>query len=280
MTRVNTEFWQAPPWRDGKPHFRLGLKPVEAPQWLRHQQAPDAIVHARGVLEDHYEAVVPLRVDTRPLQQRLFDVLVKNAEDLISQSHDRYPDPLANLTAATGDDICIIDVRDDLRLIAACVTAPSYWDVQAKIDHPLHHVHSPVTGMNAKIGASIDRFFHQLPLDGAFARQNWFIHADGDRRHVKDNDVLSYRQARWSKAMRDPSQWTLRSERQMLWHFAPGYVAFFIRVLCEPMQHLLRFPHAQVQLLQSLEGFSPAEIDHFGRDKYLCLREHLARWTL
>ena len=272
MQQLNEEFWQEPPWQGAKRYFRLGLQPIDPAEWLRRRQAADAIAHAEQILEDHYRGAVPARPHTHHLQSALLEMIC----GMINQPcRCDYPDPLATLTRLTGDDVCIVDVNADLQLVAACVTSPSYWDLREKIDKPLREVHSPVAGVNAQIGASIDRFFRNIPLQRAFARENWFVHADADRRHLLDDDPLSRPRADWPERLANPRSWVVRSERQALLHFTPGYVAFFIRVICEPLAHLFRFPRAMAQLCAVLEGFSTPEIAHFGRDKYDVLREHL-----
>ena len=186
---------------------------------------------------------------------------------LPSQLNSAYPDLIANVAITVSDDLCVLDVSDQQRLVAGCVCAPSYWRLRDKLAKPLHEVHAPVDGMNAKIGDNIERFISRAQVGQPFARANWFMHGDADLYHATSEGVL------------DPTveSWVVRVERQSLCKLSARYLLFTIDVVCEPLADLKGFALARADLDTSLARMDPDEVSHFGGvEKHRQLTEYVS----
>ena len=49
----------------------------------------------------------------------------------------------------------------------------------------LKAIHKPVNSLNEKIGNPIEKFINNAPIDTPFLGENWFVHGDDQRMHLK-----------------------------------------------------------------------------------------------
>ena len=248
MSEVNEQFWRSPPWRGGVRTRRLGLKPVEPSAWLSTTPDEAARNNKLEQLRSRYAEVVQV-----PAQTREMDAMLRQLPWPNVASAD-FPHLIANLAMTIADDVCVIDVTDQQRLVAACLCAPSYWRLLEKIGQPLAEVHAPVPGLNQSIGANIQRFIERAPLGQPFARSNWFLHGDAQLFHDEVEPFLQI----------PAEQWVVRSERQTLCRCSERYLLFTIRITCAPLAHIADFPEARRDLLKSLQALDQHEVAHFG----------------
>ncbi len=257
---LNEAFWRAPPWQGGGAKHRLGLRPVDLQDWFE-PLSDELERHKLNVLEHRYADAVAVTV------------AAADAADCLAQlpgpePASRYPDLIANAACVRAEDLCVLDLDDSQRLVAACVCAPSYWRVQEKIGLPLWDVHGPVHGMNAKIGANVQRFIANMPHVQPFERRNWFLHGDAERFHLEPEGPLT-------SAVAD---WVVRSERQTLCKLSDRFLLFTIAVTCEPIAHMARFPEACGEMQAALRAMDADEITHFGGvEKHRRLSDYVAR---
>jgi len=155
------------------------------------------------------------------------------------------------------DDLCLIESKGEQRLLAASICSPSYWDVRTKIGKPLKEIHSPVTSLEEKIGDRISTFIKQAPVMKPFARQNWLIHGDAKRFHLKEEEPLK----------NEPSEWFIRSEKETLCRFHEDYSLFTINVIFEPLKNIFNYLDAKDGLIKSLSFFDKDEEKYFGGKK-------------
>ena len=47
MHHINAEFWENPPWGDGKEKYRLGLNPISKGEWLNRKISPQLLKHKK-----------------------------------------------------------------------------------------------------------------------------------------------------------------------------------------------------------------------------------------
>lgn len=248
VSEVNESFWCNPPWQGGARTQRLGLKPVDLSTWLA--VTPDAVQLDNKLqqLTARYAEVVQVPAQTRELDAMLCQL------PWPGQTTYQFPHLIANLALRVADDLCVIDVADQQRLVAACLCAPSYWHLLDKIGQPLSEVHAPVPGLNDNIGANIQRFIDRAPQGHPFMRSNWFLHGDAQLFHNGPETDL-----------RMPvDQWVLRSEKQTLCRCSERYLLFTIQITCEPLSHIAHFPVAQRDMLKSLQLMDENEVTHFG----------------
>ena len=111
------------------------------------------------------------------------------AQDLLAKKlkvKDRnYLDLIADISLSVPDDLCIIECIGKQRLVAASICSPSYWNIKSKIGKSLREIHKPVKTLNEKIGNPIEKFISNAPQNKPFLRENWFIHGDDHRMHLK-----------------------------------------------------------------------------------------------
>lgn len=244
---VNVAFWQQPPWQGGGAKHRLGLRPVTSRPVS--PATPGAVLtNKQQQLSANYNAVVAVVEHEASAQS----VLLHLPEFKNVQAQCQHL--IADCALAVREDLCLIDVQADNRLVAACVCAPSYWRLLEKIGLPLARVHAPVQGLNQKIGGNIERFFQNMPQDVVFARDNWFLHGDNGLFQPTSEHLFDYPQAHW----------VMRCEYQTLYKLTSRYVLFAIRIVCEPLQHMVGFPDARSDLLSALQRMDADEIEHFG----------------
>ena len=263
---VNQHFWQHPPWQGGTPKQRLGLKPLALSEWLSQPISVQCRLHKQRLLEERYADVVAVLPHSNAAQLALKSRLAHLTH--FSSAPVRYADDIANLAAQVSDDLCLLDVDDDQRLIAACLCSPSYWRLSEKLGQPLWAVHGGVPGLNRKIGANIDRFIRRAPIMQPFVRCNWFFHGDALRFHLNEETQLPSPVAHWY----------IRSERQTLCKISARYLLFTIDVVTEPLADLVHFVEAAVDLNLSLQRMDEDEVQHFGGvDKHCRLMSYVQR---
>ena len=238
-------FWQRPPWHDGKNKHRLGLRPIDLDElWI----ADDALLaNKQAQLEARYDAVVATSPEYSQVDFELPE---------LSNLPSRFPDWIANVGWQVAEDLCLLDIEQDNRLVAGCLTAPSYWSLREKLGLPLLQVHEPVHGMNKKIGARIDRFLQQMPLLRPFRRENWLVHAEADYFRPAPSLI--------GELPTSPDNWHFRSERQTLLRLDARFVLFVIGIVFAPASKLAAYPGALDALRRSLRAMDDHEIEHFG----------------
>lgn len=256
----NTEFWLDPPWIGGTGKHRLGLRPIAQGDWLRWPPDADLLDHKRQILTHCYDDAVFAAAGTGDAGKLLLELPVD------AEFSSVYPHTIANVASQIVEDLCLLDIEDQHRLVAACVCSPSYWRLTEKAELSLRDVHGPVPGMEQKLGERIAGFIDRVPLSRPFERRNWFLHGDAHRFQLDHETGLP-------EAVAD---WVVRVERQTLCKLSSKYLLFTIDVLCEPLMHITQFPQAREDLKNSLQGLDADEIEHFGGlDKFGRLLEYL-----
>jgi len=254
---VNESFWRAPPWQGGVRRQRLGLHRLAV--WQAAALRPAVMENKRLQMRQRYSEVVASTAGSEPVQALLH--LMPLARPLTR----RHPDLIADVALCVVEDLCLIDIEDQMRLVAGCVCAPSYWRLQDKIGRPLAAVHGPVPGMQ-RLMPSITRFMQKMPQGQPFQRANWFLHGDAGLFHQSTELDLD----------ESVQSWSVRSERQTLVKLNHRYLLFAIEVRCEPLAHLANFPDACRDMLRTLAHMPEAEIDYFGGvEKYQRIIEYV-----
>ena len=254
----NNYFWENVPWGNGEKKYRLGLKPIKLDKWLNRQIDKNLLKHKKNLLDSDYNKVIATTEDSIDAQICL--------GNLFGITRSKYPDLIAELSLNIQDDLCLLESQGEQKLLAASICSPSYWDVRTKIGKPLKVIHDPVTSLDSKIGERIETFIRQAPIKKPFIRQNWLIHGDTKRFHLKEEDSLRT----------CPSSWYIRSEKETLCRFHEDYSLFTINVLFEPLNKIINYPDALKGLIKSLETFDEDESVYFGgSNKINILLEYL-----
>ncbi len=229
---------------------KLSLQPI-TPTLLHQKQA---------LMRSRYEDTVAVMEGSEQAQALLLQALAGFGVE------EHYQHGIANAGLCVVEDLCLLDVQDEQRLIAGCLCAPSYWCLGEKIGQPLRDIHAPVQGMNDKIGDRIAHFIAGMPVHRGFFRRNYFLHGDAERFHPETEVNLP----------EDPHNWFVRSEGQTLYKISSRYLLFALHVQCEPLRDIVGFAEARLTLSKNLRAFDAHEIAHFGGwDKYIKLLEYL-----
>ncbi len=260
MTLVDSDFWENPPWGKGEKKYRLGLAPIDEGEWLNRKPDKDLLNYKKDLLSSNYSNVIAVTDDSINAQNYLGDIF--------GISNSKYPDLIAELSLNIQDDLCLLESKNEQRLLAASICSPSYWDLRTKIGRPLTEIHEPVTSLDSKIGNRISTFIRQSPVMKPFARQNWLIHGDVNRFHLKEEEFLKSH----------PSKWFIRSEKETLCRFHEEYFLFTINVLFQPLKIIFNYPEQRRNLILSIKALDKDESDYFGgRRKINILLEYLER---
>ena len=242
---VNLNFWSNPPWSDAKGKYRLGLKPIKTQDWFDTSIDDELKKHKKELLDNSYSTVV--RATSCSLEAQ--ELLSKHLE-----SSNSYKDPIASMSLCVPDDLCIIESTGEQKLLAASVCSPSYWNLKEKIGEPLRAIHKPVKTLNEKIGNPIERFISNAPVGKPFKRENWFIHGDTKRMHLKSEKFPTG----------EVSEWIIRSERETLCRYDEKYSLFAINVRFQKLSFIDKFNDAKESLKNSLLRLDKDELTYFG----------------
>lgn len=246
---IDHDFWKNPPWGNGKEKYRLGLKPIKKSQWFKDNISDSLKNHKKNLFESRYTDVIATTKDSTESQKVLAKKLKVNQRD--------YADLIADISLSVPDDLCIIESNGKQRLLAASICSPSYWNIKSKIGKPLKEIHKPVKTLNEKIGNPIEKFIKNAPFETPFLRENWLIHGDDHRMHLKAEE--------FPKGM--VKDWIVRSERETLCKFSDDHSLFAINVRFQKLSSILKFQEAIEGLKRSLENMDQEEIDYFGGNK-------------
>ncbi len=255
-----TEFWANTPWGDGKEKYRLGLKPISLQEWFEGPPDEELLKHKTNLLQNNYKEVVQTEKGSEQAQEILADVLgVENSY---------YPDFIADCSLKVQDDLCLIESNTPQKLLAASVCSPSYWNLKDKIGKSLRDVHKPVKTLNKKIGDPIEKFISKSPKLKPFVRQNWFIHQDTIRLHLKEEKISNL----------NPEDWFIRSERETICKIHEEYSLFSINVRFQPLKLVHQYRSQKDALLKSIISLDEEETKYFGgEEKRTLLVEYLER---
>ena len=227
---------------------QLGLRPIEAADWLIESREREGRLAEKARLMAHSPALVFQALPGSEAAQ-------EEALAMIC-AHLRIPcpavEPSAALDAAARlveEDLCLLETIDgSFRLTAASVASPSYWRLGDKMGQELLDIHDPVPALRERIGTRMRGFFHKLPSGRIFMRGNWFIHASealfrlpGDLRPPLAGEPFAVERL------------YLRCERQTLRRLPKsGAVLFTIRVYVDPLAALAERPDLAADLHAAL----------------------------
>ena len=110
MHDINAEFWENPPWGDGKEKYRLGLSPISKEEWLNRKISPKLLKHKKHLLDTNYSSVIAVTDDSLEAQEILSKEFNVNKRS--------YPDLIADMSLNIQDDLCLIRSNNDQELLA------------------------------------------------------------------------------------------------------------------------------------------------------------------
>jgi dimethylamine monooxygenase subunit A len=89
------------------------------------------------------------------------------------------PDALECAGRLVQEDLCIIQLKDDIPILTAAVLCfPSRWRLAEKLGRPLANVHAPVPFYAERLARPVDRFMRHVKPGHIAARLNWSVMDD------------------------------------------------------------------------------------------------------
>ena len=246
LKSIDNDFWQNPPWGNGREKFRLGLRPVNQSKWFASKISNELLAYKKNLLKTRYQDVIAITDDSVGAQELLAKKL--------NIKHQNYKDKVADISLSVPDDLCIIECGGNQRLLAASICSPSYWNIKNKIGKSLKEIHQPVNSLNKKIGNLIEKFIKNAPINTPFLRENWFIHGDDQRMHLNAEGFPAG----------PTNSWIVRSERETLYKFHESYSLFAINVRFQRLSTIFKFDNAKLGLEKSLRRLDAEEVAYFG----------------
>ena len=140
------------------------------------------------------------------------------------------------------------DTDFTIRLYGGCLCAPSSWRLDEKLGRPIEFIHDPVPGLNANIGAAINKFLAALKPGAASLRHNWGLSRSPELNQHPDRKL-----PRLDGTISADEVW-LRVEHQALIALPKsGGILFGIRVVNYPLNEVKANQMASVRLCRALE---------------------------
>jgi dimethylamine monooxygenase subunit A len=185
------------PFQAGHDPLRMGVAAIDPRQWfeLGDDYAAQMAEKERLLATKRAEVFAILPQADAPARELLSAVarwcvethpaaFARDGEALRCPDGRRLPlaekHPLEAAALLVQEDLCILqpDAAGTLVLTGACLCFPSRWRLADKLGHPMLAIHGPVPGLNARIGATIDRFLAGLKAGNIYSRTNWSITTD------------------------------------------------------------------------------------------------------
>jgi hypothetical protein len=288
--------------------FTIGLKPIEAADWIEIDEDYEAQLREKRRL---YAAHEPLVFVAEPgTQEAQAEVLALLGAHLGAHFPERFradglpaaepPDPaVGDLRAMPPLKAASLLVQEDLilmrrgadgwRLAAGSLCFPSSWVLTEKFGKPLDTIHGPVPGFGpgTRPAALIERMFDNLqgpPVE----RYNWSIQAGDALYHplsrVERDDRAVHRPTRFPGGDVAAHAF-IRVERQTLRKLpACGDILFTIRIHLDPLRALARHPERAriaISFVAQFEALDQAQLDYKGitadRDRLIGLLRQIAQ---
>ena len=202
--------------------FTIGLKPLEAAQWLETAafDLDELLAEKDRLLAERRADVFAAEEGTEAAQREVLDLVAGFVTERAPATWRRDggniavagrtvavdpPDDPALVAAArlVGDDLLLMrQGADGWRLAAAVLCFPSSWVLAEKIGKPMSEIHRPVPGFAAgsRNDELIGRMFDRLQPGVLVERFNWSLQADArryhplpDRARIERGETTAYR---------------------------------------------------------------------------------------
>jgi hypothetical protein len=185
------------PFLAGHDPLRMGVAAIDARQWFELDADYAAqMAEKERLLGEHRGDVLQMLPQAEAASRELLAAVarwcVETHPDRFACEGDalRCPDarrvplaerhPLEAAALLVQEDLCLLqpDAAGTLILVGACLCFPSRWRLAEKMGRPMLAIHGPVPGLNARIGATIDRFLLGLKAGNIYTRTNWSLTTD------------------------------------------------------------------------------------------------------
>jgi hypothetical protein len=233
--------------------FAIGLRPIPPERWLEGGEA-DPAARKDPLFAARPQVVWGETEGSRAAQAEAL-VLVETA---LGEAipNDGLP-PLLAAARRVSDDFCLMERRDQWRLTALSLCAPTFFSAEAVLGHSLAELHSPVDGFASRFLARVERVFDGLRPGLVLERRNWTV-VNSAEAFVPDPAPVRARIGEIDPAQAGEALF-LRVERQTLLRLpGAGAALFTIRVWLDPLAALRAEPEHLAAFARAWRGSPPA----------------------
>jgi len=248
-------FPDRPPYRpflSGPPKFKVGLKKLDAAEWLRPDPELQAgRAHGAAMLDQRFSEVCREIHGSAAAQAEALAMV----ESALNEAAPETGEPdLARARRMVSDDLVVMTAKDgEWRTAALALCQPTFFSAGHAIGKTLDGLHVPVPDGSPRLAGAIAHVFNSLAADAVFERFNWTIQFGGDRYTPDGGPLRAQAAALGPEAASD--QLHLRVERQTIRHLPEtGGVLFTIRIALDPLEPVLRNPETGAALAAGWRG--------------------------
>jgi len=274
------------PYVAGTFRWRLGLRPLDLPEWIELDDRYEVDVSRKQQLMELRSGTVNAAMEGTDAEGA--EVLEALCSHLVARWPDRFErhgDELVDLVRRSSFDVSQRRehplftagrlVQEDLALLverdgnlvfgAGSVCFPNRWDLQSKIGLPLSAVHAPVARLNEQLEGPIDSFFTRLTSNKPFWRLGWGVLDTDDPYTPLDGTAAPTMDLPDVGDSTVPDRLFLRVERETLRRFpSTSCVLFTIRTYIRPLRHLAGRSDDARRLAEALENL-PDDVRDYKR---------------
>ncbi len=176
------------PWMQAKTRRLPGIQPVAKGEWLLRDDAYGAQMAYRDALIAGRESDVFVATpESLPMQEELLETVQSD----LTEDHrkGRRPDgvqvpltgpPLLVAARLVQEDLLIMDMADEPRLVAGVLCFPASWSLAEKFGRGLEAIHGYVDEYTAEMAARVRRMFDAIRPEQPLWRANFLRYADAD----------------------------------------------------------------------------------------------------
>ncbi len=186
------------PWMQAKTRRLPGVQPVAKGEWLLRDDAFAAQMGYRDALIATRESeVFKATPESLPMQEELLETVLavldsgyKKGRGVTRPDGVQVPltgPPLLVAARLVQEDLLIMDMAGEPRLVAGVLCFPASWSLAEKFGAGLEAIHDPVADYTAEMAARVRRMFDAIRPEQPLWRANFLRYAKADlhqpRRH-------------------------------------------------------------------------------------------------
>jgi hypothetical protein len=250
------------PFAGGGARHKVGLRPVDAADWLEltGDDVAGQLAEKRRIFDGHRGTVLAALPGSHEACLELLDLVREATAGRAPVSVPAGCHPLEEAGRLVPEDFCVHlpdPVTDAMTLVAGCVAFPNRWALADKLGQPVTQVHEPVPEYESQLGRPVERVLDRLLVGRILERSNWAVVANGELfaplpEAARRPDWPGVGAERW-----------LRIERQTLRRLPQsGAVVFTIRTLLGPLEVVRDDPDAAALLAAAIREL-PEEVARY-----------------
>jgi dimethylamine monooxygenase subunit A len=175
-----------PPFYDGPPRFDVGLKPIEAGQWLLPDDQADWLVGKNQLIDNQSEAVFAALTASIAAQGEAANMIAQTCGVKLANKEP----PLLAASRLVSDDLVIMEnIAGEWTNTACCLCNPTFFSAHYALGKSLAFLHDPVPDGDFGLARRISRVFTHLAPDQVLERHNWTVQWS-DARFTPDGTPL------------------------------------------------------------------------------------------